>query len=358
VSAETVAPAEQLIDVEALTGWMDEQGLGRGPLEDLESLGGGTQNILLRFKRAGRGYIFRRPPAHPRSNSNETMRREARVLAALADTNVPHPRLIAACSDESVLGVAFYLMEPIDGFNPIVGFPPLHAGSTAIRHRMGLALVEGIAALGSIDYRAVGLEAFGKPDNFLSRQVARWQAQLASYSSLTQWPGADPSLGVDEIASWLDAHLPADFTPGILHGDYHIGNVLFHNDGAELAAIVDWELATIGDPLLDLGWVLANWPERADDTNDAIVVDIETWDGFPAPAEMVAHYAARSTRDLSAVLWYAVLACYKLGIILEGTYARSLAGQAGEAIGRRHHLKSMALFRRAHHWLDSKPAWA
>ncbi len=360
MSVEVEARAEDLVDIATLQAWMDTQQLGHGPIEDLISLGGGTQNILLRFSRAGRSYIFRRPPSHPRSNSNETMRREARVLAALADMPVPHPRLIAACTDESVLGVVFFLMEPIEGFNPIVGFPPLHAGSAAMRHRMGLSLIEGIATLGAVDYQAVGLEGFGKPDNFLGRQVARWQSQLESYAAIPEWPGADPSLRVEEIAAWLDANLPASFTPGILHGDYHIGNVLYNLDGPNLAAIVDWELATIGDPLLDLGWVLANWPEQSDgdDTNDAIVVDIETWDGFPTPAELVAHYRARSARDLSSILWYAVLACYKLGIILEGTHARSLAGQAGQAIGERHHNKSKALFRRAHSWLAAAPAWA
>ncbi len=351
--------ADTPVDIAALEAWMDVQQLGRGPIEDVVSLGGGTQNILLRFGRAGRSYIFRRPPPHPRANSNETMRREARVLAALADTAVPHPRLIAACPDEAVLGVAFYLMEPVEGFNPIVGFPLLHAGSEEVRHRMGLALIEGIATLGAVDYQAVGLEGFGKPENFLGRQVARWQSQLASYSAYPKWPGPDASLGVEEIAAWLDANRPATFTPGILHGDYHIGNVLYRLDSPGLAAIVDWELATIGDPLLDLGWVLANWPEESDGegTNDAIVVDVQPWSGFPTPAELVDHYRARSTRDLSAILWYAVLACYKLGIILEGTHARSFEGQAGQAIGERHHRKSMALFRRARSWLNTAPAW-
>ena len=360
MSSETDNRVEDLIDIATLQAWMDVHRLGHGPIDDLVSLGGGTQNILLRFNRAGRGYILRRPPSHPRANSNETMRREARILAALANTPVPHPRLIAACTDESVLGVVFYLMEPIDGFNPIVGFPPLHAGSEAMRHRMGLSLVEGIATLGAVDYKAVGLEGFGKPDNFLGRQVARWQSQLESYAAIPEWPGPDPSLGVGEIAAWLDANLPLSFTPGILHGDYHIGNVLYDLDGPDLVAIVDWELATIGDPLLDLGWVLANWPEDSDgdNTNDAIVVDIETWDGFPSPAELVAHYRAGTTRDLTLILWYAVLACYKLGIILEGTFARSLAGQAGQAIGERHHRKSMALFRRARSWLNAPPVWA
>ncbi|MEQ9151477.1 MAG: phosphotransferase family protein [Parvibaculum sp.] len=169
------------VDLDALARWMDAKGLGSGPLEDAMLLGGGTQNILLRFVRSGRTYVLRRPPPHLRKNSNETMRREARMLAAIADTDVPHPRLIAACPEEDVIGASFYLMEPIDGFNPTVGLPALHVSDPAIRHRMGLALVEGITALGAVDYLKAGLEGFGKPDNYLERQVARWQAQLESY---------------------------------------------------------------------------------------------------------------------------------------------------------------------------------
>ena len=125
--------------------------------------------------------MLRRPPALPVATHNETMRREARVLAALATSEVPHPRLIAACPDESVLGVAFYLMQAIDGSNPTVVLPEPHRSSPALRHAMGLALVDGIAALGRIDYVAVGLGDFGKAENYLARQVDRWRRQLASY---------------------------------------------------------------------------------------------------------------------------------------------------------------------------------
>ena len=254
------------VDLEKLAVWMDGQGLGEGPLEGVTLLGGGTQNILLRFSRAGREYVLRRPPPHLRANSNETMRREARMLAALKGTPVPHPELIAACPDEEVLGAAFYLMEPIEGFNPSTGLPPLHAGSPQMRHRMGLALVEGIAALGALDYRERGLDGFGKVDSYLERQVARWKSQLDSYRQYAGWPGPGGIPGVDEVAAWLERHRPASFEPGIIHGDYHLANVMFRHDSAELAAIVDWELTTIGDPLLDLGWLLATWrePETAD----------------------------------------------------------------------------------------------
>ena len=337
------------VDLAAVAAWMDGQGLGSGPLEDAVLLAGGTQNILLKFSRSGRSYVLRRPPPHLRANSNETMRREARVLAAIAGTDVPHPGLIAACGDESVIGAAFYLMEPIDGFNPTTGLPALHAGSEAIRHRMGLSLVEGIAALGALDYRALGLEGFGKPDNYLERQVARWKGQLDSYAEFDGWSGPAEIPGVDRVAAWLDAHRPATFQPGIIHGDYHLANVMYRHDSGDLAAIVDWELTTIGDPLLDLGWLMATWPEG--ETPAPGAVGVQPWTGFPTADELVEHYRPRTTRDLSTLDWYAVLACYKLGIILEGTHARACAGRAPTATGDRLHATTIGLFQRALRWI-------
>ena len=337
------------VDLAAVAAWMDGQGLGSGPLEDAVLLAGGTQNILLKFSRSGRPYVLRRPPPHLRANSNETMRREARVLAAIAGTEVPHPGLIAACGDETVIGAAFYLMEPIDGFNPTTGLPPLHAGSEAIRHRMGLSLVEGIAALGALDYRALGLEGFGKPDSYLERQVARWKAQLDSYAEFDGWTGPAEIPGVDRVAAWLDAHRPSTFQPGIIHGDYHLANVMYRHDSGDLAAIVDWELTTIGDPLLDLGWLMATWPEG--ETPAPGAVGVQPWTGFPTADELVEHYRPRTTRDLSTLDWYAVLACYKLGIILEGTHARACAGRAPKAPGDRLHATTIGLFQRALRWI-------
>ncbi|QCB38769.1 phosphotransferase family protein [Sphingobium sp. PAMC28499] len=334
---------ESAVDIESLAAWMTDQGLGSGPIDNVTPLAGGTQNILLRLTRDGRDYIFRRPPAHPRPNSNETMRREARLLRAIAGTNVPHPALIADCGDESVLGVAFYLMEPVDGFNPVGKLPMPHAGSPTMRHAMGLALVDGIAALGALDHQALGLADFGRPDNFLGRQVDRWRSQLAGYGEFSDWTGPQALPSVDAIAAWLERHRPADFTPGIMHGDYHLANVMYRPDSGDLAAIIDWELATIGDPLLDLGWVLATWP----DGSGASTVSITPWEGFPTAAELVARYGAGSARDLSAVDWYHVLACYKLGILLEGTHARACAGKAPRDTGDRLHSRAIHLFDRA-----------
>lgn len=336
---------EDAIDLSRLGEWMAGQGLGQSPIERPELLGGGTQNFLLRFHRDGRDFVLRRPPRHLRANSNETMRREARVLAAIAETAVPHAKLIAACGDEEVLGAAFYLMEPVEGFNPTTGLPAYHASDPKARRRMGFALVEGIAELGKIDYLRVGLEGFGKPDGYLERQVGRWQSQLDGYAALDGWPGPAEISGVERVATWLSDHVPSSFQPGIIHGDYHLSNVMYEPASPELAAIVDWELSTIGDPLLDLGWLMATWPEP--DGTGLGSVGTTPWDGFPVIDEMITHYGERSTRSLDALAWYGVLACFKLGIILEGTYARACAGKAPKDIGDRLHSTTIGLFQRA-----------
>lgn len=341
------------VDIESLAAWMSQQGLGSGPLVDIVRLSGGTQNILLRFRRDGRDYVLRRPPPHPRPNSNETMRREARLLKALGSTSVPHPSIIAACDDESVLGAAFYLMEPIDGFNPAAGMPPLHAGSAEVQHRMGLALIEGLTALGGLDHVALGLADFGRAEGYLERQVARWQSQLDGYAEYAGWPGAGALGDVAAIGRWLERHRPASFVPGIMHGDFHMANMMFRNDGPELAAIVDWELATIGDPLIDLGWLLATWPDAGEEG----AVSVKPWIGFPSPSELVTHYRRSSDRTVEAVDWYAIFGCYKLGILLEGTFARACAGKAPRDVGDRLHTRSQWLLQRASRWIaEGHPA--
>ena len=333
------------VDLDALAAWMDGEGLGGGAVEEVRVLAGGTQNILLRFARGGREYVLRRPPVHKRANSDETMRREARVLGALRGCDdVPHPGLIGSCPDEDVLGAAFFLMEPVDGFNPTSGLPEPHASDPDLRHRMGLEMPDAIAALHRVDHLAVGLDGFGKPDGYLERQVERWRAQLESYAGLDGYPGPEIP-GVDHVAAWLERNRPEASPPGIIHGDFHLANVLFDPASPRLLAMVDWELSTIGDPLVDLGQLLATWP--ADDDPTPVFTKVDPWDGFPGPDELVRRYAEGTERDLSAVRWYEVLACYRLGIILEGTHARACAGKASKEVGDLLHAVTLALFDRA-----------
>ncbi len=333
------------VDLDRLRQWMDDRDLGMGPLADVVELTGGTQNILLRFERSGRSYVLRRPPVHKRKNSDETMRREARVLGALASSDVPHPGLIAAEPDAEVLGAAFYLMEPIDGFNPAGGLPERHRSDAAMRRAMGFSMMDAIAALSRVDHEAVGLGDFGKPEGWLERQVPRWRSQLDGYSELDGYPGPDIP-GVDRVADWLETNRPASWRPGIMHGDFHFSNVLVRHDGPALAAIVDWELATIGDPLLDLGHALATWPGNGAGGVGEGITDL------PTKPELVAHYAEQSGQSVDDVDWFHVLAAYRLGIILEGTHARAFAGKAPKAIGDLLHATTVGLFQRALRVID------
>ena len=185
------------VNLDAVAAWMSERGLGEGPLEDVSAVTGGTQNVMLRFSRAGRPYVLRRGPRHLRPRSNSVILRETKVLAALAGSDVPHPHLIAACEDPGVLGDAvFYLMDPVDGFNAGEGLPPLHAGDSGVRHGMGLSMADALAKLGAVDHVAVGLADFGKPEGFLERQVPRWLSELDSYSEYDGYPGPQiPGIG-------------------------------------------------------------------------------------------------------------------------------------------------------------------
>jgi aminoglycoside phosphotransferase (APT) family kinase protein len=353
VVAETAAPrrssftfVEELTAPDGLAGWMSEQGLGDGPLEDVCTISGGTQNVMLRFTRSGRPYVLRRGPKHLRPRSNVVIMRETQILAALAGTDVPHPHLIASCPDTSVIGDAvFYLMEPVDGFNAREELPELHAADAGVRFGMGLSMADSLAKLGAVDYAAVGLRDYGKPDGFLERQVPRWISELESYREFDNYPGPDIP-GVEDVARWLDNGRPSRWTPGIMHGDYHVANVMFSRTGPELVAIVDWEMCTIGDPLLDLGWMLATW--RYPGQDGVLGSALMETDGVPTPTELIEQYARNTTRDLSQINWYTVLACFKLGIILEGSLARACAGLAPKEIGDHLHNATLRLFERAH----------
>jgi aminoglycoside phosphotransferase (APT) family kinase protein len=331
---------------------MSEQGLGEGPLQDVAGVTGGTQNVMLRFTRSSRPYVLRRGPRHLRARSNSVILRETKVLAALSDSDVPHPRLIATCGDPSVLGDAvFYLMEPIDGFNAGEGLPPLHAGDPAVRYGMGLSMADALAKLGAVDHVAVGLADFGKPDGFLERQVPRWLSELNSYSEYDGYPGPEIP-GIERVAGWLEANRPTKWTPGIMHGDYHAANVMFSRTGPEVVAIVDWEMCTIGDPLLDLGWLLATW--RQPDGTAVFSHALGGQDGLASIDELFQRYAANTTRDLSHITWYTVLACFKLGIVIEGTLARAFAGKAEKAVGDLLHAATVHLFARALRLIESE----
>jgi aminoglycoside phosphotransferase (APT) family kinase protein len=310
-----------LVDPVRLGSWMDEQGLpGTGEPVQARFISGGATNEIFEITRGDFTAVLRRPPRIVPPGRNSTMLREYRVLKALNGTDVPHPEAYAVCEDESVLGACFYLMSLVDGWSPMNtdGWPPPF--DTDLEQRAGLAiqLVDGIARLSRVDWEARGLKGFGKPEGFHDRQVDRWLAHLGQFQ-LRKLPG------LDEASEWLRSHRPRWWSPGILHGDYQFANVMFrHGAPARLAAIVDWEMSTVGDPLLDLGWVMMSWTDPGEDRTTGYV-DLT---GMPGREQMLEHYATVSGRPVDDIDYYVILARFKLAIVLEGGYARMVAGEA------------------------------
>jgi aminoglycoside phosphotransferase (APT) family kinase protein len=277
------------------------------------------------------------------------MAREARLLAAFAQTGVPHPALIASCLDETVLGAVFYLMEPVEGFSATVALSEPARTTGTVRHRMGIEMVDGLAALAAVDIEAAGLGDFGKLDGFLERQVDRWASELAGYTRFSEWSGLRELGEVENVGAWLADNCPSTMSPAIIHGDYHIGNVIFTPEGC-LAAIVDWGMATLGDPLLDFSRLLTGWPDAGQP--QPYTMRVERYDGFPTREELIIRYAERTGRDLVHLPWFETLSCYKIGIILEGSYARAQAGLADTTTGQRLHLLAVAFLERARSIID------
>jgi aminoglycoside phosphotransferase (APT) family kinase protein len=250
--------------------------------------------------------VIRRPAALALDGADVGMRREFRVLQALDGTAVPHARAIAFCADPDVLGTVFYAMEHVDGFLPTEPIPE-ELATDAGRREIALAVVDALADLHSVDWRAVGLHDFGRPDGFHERQRDRWLRQYGGYA-------AQELDGIEAIGDWLAAHIPTEWSPTIMHGDYHMANLLMARASpTRVAAICDWETTTIGDPLLDLAGFLRIWFEA------------HAEGPWPDRATMTARYAERVGRAAPDLTYYTVLAGFRLAITIEGIYQRSKA---------------------------------
>ena len=311
-----------LVDEGRLGSWMDERRLpGSGEPIEVTPIGGGASNEIFDLRRGGERMVLRRPPRQVPEGRNQTMLREYRVLAALRESDVPHARAIAVCEDTDVLGACFYLMGHVDGWSPMNtdGWPAPFDSDLDARKGLAWELVDAIAKLGRVDWRAAGLEGFGKPEGFLDRQVDRWLHHLGRIQ-FRELPG------LDAAAEWLRRHTPKSFTPGIIHGDYQFANVMFrHGAPARMAAIVDWEMATVGDPLLDLGWVLMGWPNPDEDRSTMAYVD---YNGLPSREDLIERYTRTSDLPVDEMDYYVVLARFKMACVLEAGYARYVQGKA------------------------------
>jgi aminoglycoside phosphotransferase (APT) family kinase protein len=309
-----------VIDLERLGAWMDDTGLaGKGEPLEHRYLSGGSQNEIYELRRGDLHCAMRIPPPSAPAPRDDGIVREWRIIEALDGTDVPHTAAVAVCTDKAVLGRTFYLMGFVDGWSPMDTHgtwpAPFDADHDA-RRGLAFQLVEGIALLSKVDWRAKGLEDLGRPDGFHDRQVDRWTAFLDRVKG-RELPGF-------EVASaWLRAHRPLDYVPGVMHGDYQFANVMYrHGAPATLAAIVDWEMGTVGDPKLDLGWVVHSWPEDTTSGDGSVggYVDMRY---LPSRAEVLARYAEVSGRQVDDIDYYCVLAKWKLAIALEQGFQRA-----------------------------------
>jgi aminoglycoside phosphotransferase (APT) family kinase protein len=305
------------LDLDRLEDWFAVGLPGAGRLRSARLIAGGKSNLTYEISDGQRSWVLRRPPLGHVLATAHDMTREYRIMSALADTEVPVPVMYALCEDDAVVGAPFFVMEKVDGIPFRHAFELSPLGPRRVRE-ISTRLVDSLVALHQVDPEAIGLGDFGRPDGFLARQVNRWAAQLrASWSR--------PLPAADELYRMLADDIPAQSPPGVVHGDYRLDNVLIDHDDKP-AAVIDWEMATLGDPTTDLALLIA-YKRVGEMPEGGAVSDASSAPGFLAEQEIVERYAQRSGRDLRRFGFYLGLACYKLAAVLEGIHYRHLQGQ-------------------------------
>jgi aminoglycoside phosphotransferase (APT) family kinase protein len=303
---------------EPLADFLDAQGLGSGPLE-AETLGEGHSNVTFLVRRGATELVLRRPPRPPLPPSAHDVLREARLLVAVEHAAVRTPRVLATCPDPAVIGAPFYVMEKVEG-HVITSAVPAELDTPAEHGRIVDELIDALVEIHAVDWRACGLEGYGKPTGYLERQLRRFGG-LWEHNKTRELPT------LERITAWLAEHRPESGPATIVHGDYRLGNTMYAlSPPARLVSIFDWELATIGDPLADVGYLAATYAQPQDSGTIFTLGAVTTESGFPSRAELIARYEERSGRAMGDVAWYATLALWKAAIFLEGSYKRLLAG--------------------------------
>ncbi|CAA9501704.1 MAG: acyl-CoA dehydrogenase, putative phosphotransferase [uncultured Solirubrobacterales bacterium] len=310
---------EPLLVRRPLETFLDAHELGTGEVE-AETVGEGHSNVTYLIRRDGGEWVLRRPPRGPLPPSAHDVLREARLLAAVADADVRTPRVLATCDDPAVIGAPFYVMERVDGHVVTTEIPEA-LDSEAERRRIGEELIDALAEIHAVDWRARGLEGYGKPTGYLDRQLRRFGG-LWDHNKTRDLPT------LDKVTAWLAEHKPESGEATIVHGDYRLGNTMLAPEApARIVSIFDWELATIGDPLADLGYLTATYAEPGDPENTLFALgSVTRQPGFPSRAELIARYEERTGLSMSDVRWYTTLALWKSAVFLEGSYKRRLAG--------------------------------
>lgn len=314
-------PRPPLLVIEPLREYLASVGLddGAGPLR-ARRIGDGHSNITFGIEVAGRCLVLRRGPRPPLPPTTHDMLREARVQRVLAGAGALVPPIVAVCDDPAVLGVPFYVMEHLDGVVVTDRMPPAF-DDAAGRRDLVWAAVDALADLHAVDAADPQVASLGRPDGYLARQIDRFAALWPTVSRR-----AIPA--VDVLAAWLAAERPDSARASVVHGDFRIGNLMYEAAApVRVQAILDWEMATLGDPLADLGYLVATYAAP-----DAVATPLELTgvtraDGYPSRADLVARYRERTGADLSALHWYRALALWKAAVFCEAIHTRWLDGE-------------------------------
>ncbi|MGZ4186199.1 MAG: phosphotransferase family protein [Solirubrobacteraceae bacterium] len=311
---------EPLLVLDPLIEFLDANGLDAPDDVTAVPIGDGHSNATFGLST---GVVVRRPPRGPLPPSAHDVLREARLLRALERTPVRAPRVLAVCDDESVIGAPFYVMEEVQG-EVITDSMPHALDTPDERGRVADELIDSLVELHSVDWTAIGLEGFGKPSGYLERQLRRFNG-LWEHNRTRELPE------VEQVGSWLAANMPDSPPATIVHGDYRLGNTMFAaGSPARLVAILDWEMATIGDPLADVGYMMIHWTRPGDQVGRFNLHSVTTLEGFPSRDELIARYEQRSGRSMQALNWYVTLALWKAVVFMEGNYKRAVAGSTDD----------------------------
>jgi aminoglycoside phosphotransferase (APT) family kinase protein len=317
-------PAQHAVDADRLAGWMrDHIADFSGPIE-VRQFAGGQSNPTFLVDSPGRRYVLRRKPPGKLLPSAHAVDREFRVLQALADTEVPVARVYALCEDVEVIGSAFYVMDYVEG--RIFWDARLPEVAHGDRRAIYFEMVRVLAALHSLDYTSVGLKDFGKPGQYVERQVTRWTQQYRASET-------EKIEAMERLMDWLPKHIPADEVTAIVHGDFRLDNTIYHPTEPRILAVLDWELSTLGHPLVDFAYFCIRYDLPVKEFQGLGGIDPEAY-GIPTEAECVAQYCSlRGLAPVSAREWiYTKVFCmFRLAAILQGVLARALQGNASSA---------------------------
>jgi aminoglycoside phosphotransferase (APT) family kinase protein len=313
-------PREPLLVLEPLARFLTAHGLETPSDLSATPIGEGHSNVTFALST---GVVIRRPPRGPLPPSAHDVLREARLLKALEDTPVRVPKVLAVGDDLDVIGAPFYVMEQVAG-EVITDSIPAVLDTPEQRAQIAEQLIDALVEVHAVDWRAVGLEGFGKPSGYLERQLRRFSG-LWEHNRTRELPE------VEQLHDWLAENMPESPAATIVHGDYRLGNTMFAADSpARLVAIFDWEMATIGDPLADLGYLVMSWTQPGDPASKFMLQSITMLPGFPTRTELIDRYEERSGRSMTAVNWYVTLALWKAIVFMEGNYKRALAGSTDD----------------------------